>query len=509
MIDYSKIVKLSKQGESKNSISNILAVKWDTVDRVLTECLEQWGSLESIPDDITAEAIQARIDGRKKAYDPAYLMPDSETILEVQRKEGKTRNEAWADYTKKAASLGKQAYRPSRFNEIVTSFAASKDISCTITKAPGIEAQVDWVGDKGKLYDADSGKEIPLHLFVMALPYSGYFYTEAFFDEKMPSWLKGHEDAFRFFGGCPARMVPDNCRTAVSQSRRWYFEEVVLNPKYAKFMEHYSVIVCPARVYHPKDKAVVERTVQIIERDLMPSMDMLHLTSLADYNSILRRKLEERLAREYTKRFGSRTSIFLSEEKDELLPLPIAEYRSYVERTAVVGRDFHIQYAKAHYSVPPKHIGEKVTVRDDGTSITISDRLGQKIAQHRKAIREWDWVTDRDHIPENYGANGGYSPEYFLSWAGRFGSETTGWVSFILGHFQSMARAFNTLFTSLHAANKYGKEVVEKASAHALGSRICTSRDYRILLNRYECEATRMKKAAEESIDLNDIFARH
>lgn len=290
MVDYSKIVMLSKQGEGKNSISRILGIKWDTTDRVLKRCIDQWGSIESVPDDITSEAIFDRIYGGNVGYDPAFLMPDSESVLELQRKERRTRNEAWAEYTEEAARNGKLAYKLSRFNEIVTSFATKNDISCTIPKAPGIEAQVDWVGDKGKIYDADTGKEIPVHLFVIALPYSGYFYTEGFLNEKMASWLKGHENAFKFFGGCPARMVPDNCKTAVNQSRRWYFEEVVLNPRYSRFMEHYSVIVCPARVYHPKDKAVVERTVQIIENDLMPEMDRLHITSLSDYNSILMRR---------------------------------------------------------------------------------------------------------------------------------------------------------------------------------------------------------------------------
>ncbi len=508
MVDYSKIVMLSKQGEGKNSISRILGIKWDTTDRVLKRCIDQWGSIESVPDDITSEAIFDRIYGGNVGYDPAFLMPDSESVLELQRKERRTRNEAWAEYTEEAARNGKLAYKLSRFNEIVTSFATKNDISCTIPKAPGIEAQVDWVGDKGKIYDADTGKEIPVHLFVIALPYSGYFYTEGFLNEKMASWLKGHENAFKFFGGCPARMVPDNCKTAVNQSRRWYFEEVVLNPRYSRFMEHYSVIVCPARVYHPKDKAVVERTVQIIENDLMPEMDRLHITSLSDYNSILHAKMEKRLARDYTKRLGSRTSIFLAEERNELLPLPITEYRTYIEKEAVVGRDFHIQYSKAHYSLPTKYIGEKVTVRDDGTNITILDRLGQKIAHHRKAIRQWEWVTDKDHIPERYGENRGYSPEYFLAWAGKFGKETTAWVNFILGHFQTTVRAFNTLFTSLQAANKHEYEVVEKASSHAFGSRICSSRDFKILLDRYEREHA-LNRTSEDAIDLDDIFVSH
>lgn len=96
MVDYSKIVMLSKQGESKNSISRILGIKWDTTDRVLKRCIDQWGSIESVPDDITSEAICDRIYGGNVGYDPAFLMPDSELVLELQRKERRTRIEAWA-----------------------------------------------------------------------------------------------------------------------------------------------------------------------------------------------------------------------------------------------------------------------------------------------------------------------------------------------------------------------------------------------------------------------------
>ena len=52
------------------------------------------------------------------------------------------------------------------------------------------------------------------YYFVMTMPYSGCMYVEAFPDMKMPSWIAGHNHAYRFFGGTPAITVPDNMKCA-------------------------------------------------------------------------------------------------------------------------------------------------------------------------------------------------------------------------------------------------------------------------------------------------------
>ena len=88
---------------------------------------------------------------------------------------------------------------------------------------PGLECQADWTGDHGHFIDCDTGKKVDVHVFVMTLPYSGYFYCEGFLDEKMPSWYEGHKNAFEFFGGVPAFVIPDNCATAVD---RWKFRSI-------------------------------------------------------------------------------------------------------------------------------------------------------------------------------------------------------------------------------------------------------------------------------------------
>lgn len=257
IVDYKEIVRLKNTGMTNDAIAKATGNSTATVGRVVDRCADVWGSVHKVPWELNSSEISAQIFPRPEVINLNIYQPDCEMYLERQRKEKVKRNVLWTEYTKEAASHNMEAYKITRFNEVLTAFAEKHDICWSGKKTPGIEAQVDWVGDKGVIYDRDTGEEIQLHIFVLALAYSGYFYAQAFFDEKMPNWLEGHKNAFEFFGGCPVIMVPDNCKTAVTEGRIKYYEEVVLNPKYAEFMKHYNVLVRPARVYHPKDKPVV------------------------------------------------------------------------------------------------------------------------------------------------------------------------------------------------------------------------------------------------------------
>lgn len=251
MLDYKAIIKLRKSGLSLNEIASRLGYKWDSVQRVVVRCENYWGSLDGVPDGMTNEQIADAIFKARKIIDPDYLQPDSERILERQR-QGLLRSELWTEYCAEAAKAGKKAYRLSRFNEIVSEYKAQHSISFTVQHSPGVEAQADWAGDLGHFVDPDTGELVDVHVFVMTLPYGGYFYAEGFLNEQMPSWLDGHAHAFLFFGGAPTFVIPDNCATAVD--RRHFDERGILNTRYVEFLSHYNVLPKPARVKRPKDK---------------------------------------------------------------------------------------------------------------------------------------------------------------------------------------------------------------------------------------------------------------
>ena len=75
------------------------------------------------------------------------------------------------------------------------------------------------------------------------------------------SWINGHINAFRYFGGVPGILVPDNLKTGVEKATR---PEAKLNRTYPEMAEHYGTAVIPARVKRPKDKPNAEGTVGVI-----------------------------------------------------------------------------------------------------------------------------------------------------------------------------------------------------------------------------------------------------
>jgi transposase len=502
MLDYKSIVRLKRLGLNNAAIANSLGCKWDSVQRIVSRCENVWGSVDGVPDDLTNEEIADVLFSSRKSVDLNYLQPDCEKILEKQRK-GYLRNELWAEYCAEAGTKGKKAYKLSRFNEIVSDYRSKHDISFTMNHVPGLEAQADWAGDKGHFLDCDTGELVEVHVFVMTLPYSGYFYCEGFLDEKMPAWYAGHSNAFAFYGGVPAFIIPDNCATAVD--RQHFDEKGILNTRYVEFLTHYGATPRPTRIKKPRDKGHVERHVRIVEDDIIRPMERLDIYSLQEYNDIMRRKLIARNSRDYSKKLGSRTSIFEAEEKQALLPLPVLQYKSYDEKDATVWRDFHIQYDCAFYSVPIRYVGKKVTVKATNEQIRIyyQEKL---IAEHRRAVRKWQKSTLEAHIPgKGTDLHGAYSSDELISWAEKFGPYTVRWVKAELGRFEFEVQAYRPVTSVLRILNRYTPEAAESASEAALASSVFTVKGYKSILSAQ----SRIHPAKANRINLNDVFCAH
>ena len=66
------------------------------------------------------------------------------------------------------------------------------------------------------------------------------------------AWTECHVAAFEFFGGVPARLVPDNLKTGVDKPDLY---DPKVNRSYAELAAHYGCLVDPARAMKPRDKA--------------------------------------------------------------------------------------------------------------------------------------------------------------------------------------------------------------------------------------------------------------
>lgn len=476
MIDYRKMLHLYEQGVTTNCLATTFKCKWETVDRSIKRIIERWGSSENIPVELTNEGIKHEILNLGRTSNGEYLIPDfasySQKDLEQQKQV------LWDKYYEEAKKKGLRSYQISYFNELLAHYVDRNSVSYTQEHLPGLECQVDWCGDKGHYMDAGTGEWIEVHVIVIVLPYSSYFYAEGFHDEKMSSFLTGHQHAFEYFGGVPPFVVPDNCATATDRKTG------ILNTTYTAFLDYYGTLPKPTRVRSPKDKGCVERTVGLIERNILPLLDAMPITSLSEFNKILRAKIDRFNEKPFTKRNGCRKSIFNDAEKKRLKPLPVRPFHISTEKIATVSRDFHIQYDNAFYSVPVDFIGQKVIVKDDDFEITIYSEKGYQIAKHDKAIHKWQRCTNEKHIPVGHTSDNAYTLDYFLTWSHKFGPYMVELCKRISERFAFPVQSFRTLNSILITASKCGSTILaEDAAGKCLENGVSSVKGYKAILN--------------------------
>ncbi len=109
--------------------------------------------------------------------------------------------------------------------------------------------------------------------------------------------------------------MPDNLKSAVTRSDR---NEAVINPDFEAFAGHYGCAVVPARVRHPRDKALVENAVKLMCRSVYVDLGGMVFHDLESLNDAILRSLEKFNARNLTRRRESRRQLFDSVGRDSL-----------------------------------------------------------------------------------------------------------------------------------------------------------------------------------------------
>ena len=148
---------------------------------------------------------------------------------------------------------------------------------------PGERCEVDYC-DGIDILDPVSGEIVKTHLFVGALCFSRYTFAEFSLSQSSHDFLDSHRRMFEFFKGVPQVISPDNLKSAVTKT---HIYDPDLNKAYVRLGQHYRCAVVPARVRRPKDKAIVERTIQIFQRWFFFKVRHYTFTSIVELNKVL------------------------------------------------------------------------------------------------------------------------------------------------------------------------------------------------------------------------------
>ena len=226
-------------------------------------------------------------------------LPPMEYLAGELKRKGVTRKLLWEEYRRDHPD----GYSYTQFCEIFSRWS-KEQLSPTMRQEhkAGEKLFVDWAGQTIDYYDVSWCKA---YLFVAVLGASNYTYVEVFRDMKLPSWIQGHIHSFEFFGGVPELVVPDNTKTAVIRS---CYYDPSLNPAYRQLAEHYDMVVLPARVKRPRDKAKVENGVQFAERWILAALRNVRFLSFGQLREAVKTKVtrseERRVGKECRSRWA-------------------------------------------------------------------------------------------------------------------------------------------------------------------------------------------------------------
>ena len=223
---------------------------------------------------------------------------------------------------------------------------------------PGDEAQIDY-GFLGSWLDPVTEKIRRVWAFVMVLACSRHMFVRPVFSLNALSWAETHVAAFEFFGGVPARLVPDNLRTGVDRPDLY---DPKINRSYAELAEHYQCLVDPARAFKPKDKARVERPMPYVRDSFWrgrtwSSLDEMQDAAVAWCTDVAGRRCHRSLD-------GATPGVvFETVERPALRPLAHLRFEAAVWSRPKVAPDCHIAVGGCLYSVPWRLIGTNVDAR--------------------------------------------------------------------------------------------------------------------------------------------------
>jgi len=243
---------------------------------------------------------------------------------------------------------------------------------------PGEQAQVDW-GHFGELRIGQARRK--LMAFVMVLSWSRQVFLRFYLGHAMPQFLRGHVEAFEFFGGIARVLLYDNLKSAVLER---YGSAIRFHPTLLELTRHYHYEPRPVAPARGNEKGRVERKIRDIRDSFFAAREFV---DLADLNRqaltwctdlVGNRRCPEERALSVREAF--------EKERSQLLPLPEHPFPCDERVEVEVGKTPYVRFDLNDYSVPFIHVRRSRVVVASLDTVRVLDGL-TVIAEH---ARSWD-----------------------------------------------------------------------------------------------------------------------
>lgn len=474
-----QILLLQQQQKSIRDIARSLGLARNTVRGYLRLLPE--GATDRLH-QLSDQQLDSLIQNRQPLTPPntglVLLQQRFASMARELTRPGVTRYGLWLEYK----AQHPDGYQYTQFCHYYRLWCQRQQTSMHLEHKAGDKLFVDFAGKRLILTDPASGEQKAVEFFVAILGCSQLTYAQVVHSQRTEDFIIALQNALHYFRGVPAAIVPDNLKAAVTQSDRY---EPQLNETLADFALHYGTTILPARSRKPRDKSLVEGAVNILYRRVYAPLRNQTFQRLEELNAAIRPLLDTHNQMCMQGRSHSRRDLFDESEQMQLRPLPATPYLIKYYAGSRVQKNSHVLLAedKHYYSVPYRYIGQRVRLIYTATSIEIYHQH-QRIAIHQRLQGRYHYSTLREHLPAAHQWVSDWSPEYFLSWAGRVGPQTQRAVDAILTSRAHPEQAYKSCQGVLSLEKKVGKERLERACERALCYGSISYRVIRSILER-------------------------
>jgi len=277
------------------------------------------------------------------------------------------------------------------FRKVVARFRPRKPAEAylRLRTLPGEQGQVDWA-HFGKL---TIGKAVrPLMAFVMVLSWSRHLFVRFFLGHGMAQFLRGHQEAFAYFGGVPRQNLYDNLKSVVLERRG---DAIRFHPTFLDFASHYRFEPRPVAVGRGNEKARVERAIRYLRGSFFMARSW---RDLDDLNAQARLWCRDKAGQRKCPEDDSMTVLeAFGQEQPKLLTPPDDEYPAAEQKEVRVGKTPYVRFDLNDYSVPHDHVRRTLLVVANEKRVRILDGP-TPVAEHERSYDKGDVVEDPAHV---------------------------------------------------------------------------------------------------------------
>ena len=279
LMDLKQIITLKQSGFSERKIAKTINVSRNTVSKYLKLFKASRYTLDELL--VLEDAKLAELFSSKTTIDNKHFSDLMEYFTQSQLDKSATGFTLDFHYQEYRSNVSK----PYSYTQFVEHFNRRfKKIKPSLIQEhlPGEKLMVDFAGKKLEYVDIKTGEVKYAEVLVVTWPFSMYTYVEALKDQKKESLILALINALHFFGGSPKVMIPDNLKSAVTKPSKY---EPEINSTFKAFAVHYGFAINPTRSYSPQDKALVEKSVELVYQRIYYPMRNMLFTSLQDLNN--------------------------------------------------------------------------------------------------------------------------------------------------------------------------------------------------------------------------------